>query len=134
MVIDDLISQYAPTQTEYTVNLRGTEFRFKVIVSYDELEAIGNESGKFVRLCRSDSCPADWGEFLPDSDMTLIAIYGMSRTCLNTGESELTQLSLMKLAKKAAFLFNELKGGWEYNQGLAQVRAEADAIDDLKNA
>lgn len=131
-VIDNLVERYGVKNSEYTVTLPGGEtFRFKAIVSYDELCQIGKASGKFVRLCRSETCPAPWAPYIPETDDVLLAVYGMSATCLETGDNELTQFGLLQLAAKAGFLFNAMRSAWEAQQGLQAI--ELDAIDEAKN-
>jgi len=133
MNLNDLISQYASSEKTYTINVKGIDFEFRKIVSYDELEAISKETAAFVRSCRADTCHKTLKPYLPESDLTLVAIHGIHTTCLTKGENELTELALLKLQAGAAFVFNELKNKWEAGQGLAVAEAEAAAIEDIKN-
>lgn len=129
--IDNLVERYGAKQTEYVVTLPGGEaFRFRAIQSCDELYQLGKGSQKFIRLVR-EKCPEDWAPFIPKLDEVLTAIYGLYATCLETGDRELTQFGLLKLAAKAGFLFNHLRSEWEAKLGIPAI--EADTLDEAKN-
>lgn len=131
MLIDQLIDAYKVPSGEFTVVLpKGEELRFRSISSYEQFIRLKRDAAKFVRFCRSEKCPKDWKQFLPEDDEALITVSILSETSV---EPKLEHLHLLKLSAHAGLLYNLIVEQWEGHQTVKQVEAEAEALDQLKN-
>lgn len=131
--VDKLIDKYAPAEGEFTVTLpKGDEFRFKAVVSYEQILELGKGANEFLRKVRAEK-PLKAFEplipFLPADDQTIRDIYMLNAT--NT-DKQLSQLALFKLAQKAGCVYALILAAWNNHQMVRRNEAEDAAIDDLK--
>lgn len=133
MIIDDLITRYAAKDEFFTVTLPdGEELKFRHLRDYAEIKKVQEEAAKFASDMMKEEkakLPA-FRDIYTDNVDTLTSVAVLASTI---EEPKISNLELLKLAKKAGLLFQFIVNQYNIKETQHIVRQDLEKVDDLKN-
>lgn len=132
MIIDDLITRYSAKEEFFTVTLPdGEELKFRYLTDYADIKRIQDGAVEFTRrIQKGEGILPDWKEYITDNMDTLATVYILSQTIVSP---ELSQLDLLKLAKKAGYIYSYIVNQYNAKETQHIVKHELAVVEDLKN-
>ena len=137
-IVDDLIESLTPKEDTFDVPLEDktgrvvTTFKFRVVRDYVEWQRTCRKARKWIKDVTNGSVSPQLKEYLPPTDdlQTLFYVYILSACCL---EPVMSQADWCKLARKAGFVFEDLKTQFTLSQGNVSMEELMEKIEESKN-
>jgi len=132
MFIDELIKRYEVKEESFTVTLPdGEELKFRHITDYDELKQMHDGAAAFCsRMSKGEGLLPEMKEYATDCTDTLAAVYVLAHTIV---DPKLTQLDLLRLARKAGVIFNYILNEYNRKETAHYIKREVAEVEELKN-